>query len=459
MIPHVLTLTLPGITQSPRYRLTDIHLLLSSLNVVNNNKNFHSLRYSPVFGMTALGGLTYDIRDPWTHTTARYIARGFYDLPFTLKHRPAFMNENAILFDEEKALFRDTKDRDYYFRSLELIPGFPLREFQGASTFKDNADNPNTSHHSITQSLLESIKLAPPEIRTNIFTQIPTKRVAGDDDFDSFTKGTSNEDRYLESRDAEIKIPPNNAFFERDFAVHTDITSSEDKEKTMGIVYIENDYPNCFARSYVDFIRFAASLAHSEGFYFERDSSDSNSGIWKSESRESSLLREFLTWFWKFFGVNFTNELEASFAWSKVNHAKFRYLQNISLDILVMEPFNHAQKYVDGRRLKLFLKELHHFPNIESFTVFLQIGEQDLADLMHSPGAYRWANALREITFAKYFDVQFQMLDGMLPKGPIFHAVFRKRLRQLLMPECLCFGSTDDVPDHLGIREMFDMEE
>ncbi|TGO83607.1 hypothetical protein BPOR_0620g00050 [Botrytis porri] len=417
--------------------------------------------------MTALGGLTYDIRDPWTHTTARYIARGFYDLPFTLKHRPAFMNENAILFDEEKALFRDTKDRDYYFRSLELIPGFPLREFQGASTFKDNADNPNTSHHSITQrewretmilTHLRISKEVPILCKITLLYDglqfAPVKY-----SIQVTSKGTSNEDRYLESRDAEIKIPPNNAFFERDFAVHTDITSSEDKEKTMGIVYIENDYPNCFARSYVDFIRFAASLAHSEGFYFERDSSDSNSGIWKSESRESSLLREFLTWFWKFFGVNFTNELEASFAWSKVNHAKFRYLQNISLDILVMEPFNHAQKYVDGRRLKLFLKELHHFPNIESFTVFLQIGEQDLADLMHSPGAYRWANALREITFAKYFDVQFQMLDGMLPKGPIFHAVFRKRLRQLLMPECLCFGSTDDVPDHLGIREMFDMEE
>lgn len=91
--------------------------------------------------------------------------------------------------------------------------------------------------------------------------------------------------------------------------------------------------------------------------------------------------------------------------------------------------------------------------------MFLQIGEQDLANLIHSPGAYRWANALREITFAKYFDVQFQMLDGMLPKGPTCHAVLRKRLRQLLMPECLCYGTTDDAPDYLGIREMFAMEE
>ncbi|KAF5868180.1 uncharacterized protein Bfra_007376 [Botrytis fragariae] len=273
------------------------------------------------------------------------------------------------------------------------------------------------------------------------------------------SKGTFNEDECLETRDAQINIPPNNECFERNFAVHTDITCSKDKEKIMGIVYIENDYPNCFARSYVDFIKFAASLAHLEGFYFEKDSSDSNAGIWKSEIKESSLLREFLTWFWKKFGLNFTNELEASFAWSKVNHAKFRYLQNISLDILVMEPLIHTRKYINGRRVKLFLQELHNFPNIESLTVFLQIGDTDLAYLMHSPGASRWANALRGTTFTKYFDVQFQMLDGMLPKGPICHAVYRKRLRQFLMPECLCYGTTGDVPNHLGIREMFAMEE
>ncbi|KAF7893931.1 hypothetical protein EAF00_007445 [Botryotinia globosa] len=441
--------------------------------------------------MTALGGLTYDIWDPVTHKTACYFELDMYDLLLTVAYKPDFIDEDAIMLDKQRALPRDTKDQDYYFRNLELMPGFPFQEFQSASAFKDHADTPNTSHRNVTKRFLDFIKRAPPEIRANIFAQIPTKRVAEDEDLDSFacikkssylmqdysilydslqfapvkysiqvtSKGTFNEDEYLEPRDAEVEIPPNNKRFEKDFAVHTDITYSKDKENTMGIVYIENDYPNCFARSYVDFIKFAASLAHSEGFYFEKDSTDGNSGIWKSDIRESSLLREFLAWFWKKFGVNFTNELEASFAWSKVNHAKFRYLQNISLDILVMEPFNHTRKYVNGRRVKLFLQELHNYPNIESLTVFLQIEEQDLANLIRSPGAYRWANALREITFAKHFDVQFQMLDGMLPKGPVCHAVYRKRLRQLLMPECLCYGTTDDVPDHLGIREMFAMEE
>ncbi|TGO29542.1 hypothetical protein BPAE_0014g00940 [Botrytis paeoniae] len=410
--------------------------------------------------MTALGGLTYDIRDPSTHKTACYFEIDMYDLLFTVAHRPDLVDEDATMLDKQKALLRDTKDQDYYFRSLELIPGFPFLEFQGASVFKDNADTPNISHHSITQSFLESIKLAPPEIRTNIFAQIPTKRVVEDDDLDSFayvkksshlmqdystlydfqfapvkysvqvtSKGTLNKDKYLEPRDAEVKIPPNNEFFERYFAVLTDISCSKDKKKTMGIVYIENDHPNCFARSYVDFITFATSLAHSEAFYFEKDSSDSNAGIWKSEIRESSLLREFLAWFWKKFGFNLTNELEAGFASSKVNHGKFRYLQNISLDILVMEPLIHTQKCVNGRREKLFLQELQNFPNIESLTAFLQIGDTDLADLIHSPGAYRWANALREITFAKYFDVQIQTLKGMSSKGQNDHAVYRKRLR------------------------------
>ncbi|KAF7918572.1 hypothetical protein BELL_0210g00120 [Botrytis elliptica] len=441
--------------------------------------------------MNPLVGLTYDIWDPVTHKTACYFELDMYDLLCTVAYKPDFIDEDAIMSDKQKALPRDAKDQDYYFRSLELIPGFPFWEFQGASAIKDNPDTPNTLHHNVTKRFLDFIKRAPPEIRTNIFAQIPSKRVAEVDDLDSFahvkkspylmqdystlynelqfapvkysiqvtSKGTFNEDKRLEIQNAQVDIPPFNWCFERSFAVHTDITCSKDKEKTMGIVYIENDYPNCFARSHVDFIKFAASLAHSEGFYFEKDSVDSNAGIWKSEIRKSSLLREFLAWFWKKFGVNFTNELEASFAWSKVNHAKFRYLQNISLDILVMEPLTHTRKYVDGRRVKLFLGELHNFPNIESLTVFLQIEDTDLADLIHSPGAYRWANALREITFAKYFDVQFQMLNGMLPKGPSCHAVYRRRLRQLLMPECLCYGTTDDVPDHLGIREMFAMEE
>ncbi|TGO35096.1 hypothetical protein BHYA_0170g00080 [Botrytis hyacinthi] len=405
-----------------------------------------------------------------------------YDLLLTVAHKPDFLGEDAIVLGKQKVPLRDTKDQDYYFQNLELMPGFPFQEFQGASAIKDNPDTPDKLHHNVTKRCLDFIKRAPPEIRRNIFAQIPTKRVAEDNDLDSYayitllftvlsnsppvkysiqvtSKGTFNEDDCLEIRDAQVNIPPNNKCSERDFAVHTGMTSSKDKEKTMGIVYIENDYPNCFARSYIDFINFAASLAHSEGIYFEKDSSNSNSGIWKSEMRESSLLREFLAWFWGKFGVNFTNELEASFAWPKVNHAKFCYLQNISLNILVMEPFNDTRKYVNGRRVKLFLEELHSFPNIESLTVFLQIGEQDLANLIHSPGAYRWANALREITFAKCFDLEFQMLDGMLPKGPICHAVYRKRLRQSLMPECLCYGTTDDVPDHLGILEMFAMEE
>ncbi|TEY70274.1 hypothetical protein BOTCAL_0108g00300 [Botryotinia calthae] len=154
---------------------------------------------------------------------------------------------------------------------------------------------------------------------------------------------------------------------------------------------------------------------------------------------------------------------QASFAWSKVNHEKFRYLQNISLDILVspydIKPLIPAKRQVDGRRVKLFLKEMHNYPNIETLIVFLQIQDEDLANLMHSPGAHRWANALREITFAKHFDVQFQMINGMSLREANLHVVYRERLRQLLIPECLCYGTTDDVPDHLGIREMFAMEE
>ncbi|KAF5868181.1 uncharacterized protein Bfra_007377 [Botrytis fragariae] len=132
--------------------------------------------------MTALGGLTYDIRDPSTHKIACYFELDIYDLLCTMAHKPDFVDEDAIMLDKQKALPRDTKVQDYYFRNLELIPGFPFREFQGASAFKDNADTPNTLHHNVTKRFLDFIKRAPPEIRTNVFAQIPTKRVAEDDD-------------------------------------------------------------------------------------------------------------------------------------------------------------------------------------------------------------------------------------------------------------------------------------
>ncbi|TEY70275.1 hypothetical protein BOTCAL_0108g00310 [Botryotinia calthae] len=173
--------------------------------------------------MAVLGGLTYDITDPLTHKAAGYFALEIYEPLFTMAHKTDFLDEDAII--------------------LELIPGIPFQEFDGTSAFQNNVDVLDILHHNVT-----------------------SKRIF-------------NEGKRLENRDAQVKIPPNNDSFERVSAVLADMTCIEDKEKTMDIVFIENDYPNCFARSYVDFIKFAASLAHPEGFYFKTDSSDINSGI------------------------------------------------------------------------------------------------------------------------------------------------------------------------------------
>lgn len=86
--------------------------------------------------MTAFGRLTYDITDPLTHKAAAYFALEIYEPLFTMALKPDFLDENAIMLDEQKTLTRDTKVQDYHFQSFELIPGFPFQEFDGTSAFQ-----------------------------------------------------------------------------------------------------------------------------------------------------------------------------------------------------------------------------------------------------------------------------------------------------------------------------------
>ncbi|ATZ50672.1 hypothetical protein BCIN_06g01650 [Botrytis cinerea B05.10] len=65
----------------------------------------------------------------------------------------------------------------------------------------------------------------------------------------------------------------------------------------------------------------------------------------------------------------------------------------------------------------------------------------------------QWASFMSRTT------IQLALPGLMSSRGANLHAVYWERLRQLLMTQCLCYETTDDVPDHLGIREMFAMEE
>ncbi|KAJ8058895.1 hypothetical protein OCU04_011879 [Sclerotinia nivalis] len=445
-----------------------------------------------------------------TQRVARNFMQGIFDfLPHPFIAPQGFVDEETIMPDRQKAPRRDVNARNFYFRGPDLIPGFPFWEFRGAPrNSKDITNVPNTSYHKITQSFLDLIKRAPPEIRTHIFAQIPVKRVAEDSDINSaghikkssylmqdYTapeavlqfapvkysirtadcadRKMSSPDYAAQSQDA--KIPPKNSRFKETFEIMINVACDHAQQDRLNTSYIESDYPNSFARSYTDFVRFAASLAHSEGFYFK--GSKSGWGIWKSKIRGSSLLGEFLAWFWKHFVLNFTNELEACMGWLETNNQKFICLQNISIDILAT-PYDVSARdlikgSLDGRRFKRFLTELDDYTRynqttIEKLTLFVQIHVHDIPDLVHSPGAHRWVHALREVTFTKSFDLKLQAFKLVhkdtkehfnAGQDPKYIAIYQKRLHQLLMPEILCYGTMDDVPDHLGLIELFAMEE
>ncbi|ESZ94840.1 hypothetical protein SBOR_4800 [Sclerotinia borealis F-4128] len=436
-----------------------------------------------------------------TRRVAQNPISGNFDLLPPLIPAPQdFVGGDTMVPNKQDALLPAENDEDHYFRGLELIPGFPFWEFRGAPQNGNNGMDSNTTfYHTVTHSFLDLIKNAPPEIRTHIFAQIATKRVAEDDNVDP--EGYIKKSAYFmqnyrlqtrisnllpnasspdDATDAQQKpecsdiphIPSKNKHFKRNFKVMMSIICGQNKEKELGMSYLENDYPVPSARSYIDLVRFIATLVHSEGFYYEDNPSDWGPGIWKSEIRETSLLGEFLVWFWKYFVLDSTNDLEDCSSWLEVNHRQFYHLRNVSIDILASPYEGPARKRIkrslDGRQFKRFLKGFDDLPNIEDLTVFVQIHVQDLKHLLQNPGSYGWANALRGVTFAKYFDVRLKVFD-LVPKDyqrapmskaeNIQLAIYRQRLWQLLMPEVLCSGTTDDIPDHLGLFEMFTMEE
>ncbi|KAI9640026.1 hypothetical protein NHQ30_011588 [Ciborinia camelliae] len=432
---------------------------------------------------------------------------------------PQPFEENLTMSNTQQPLPRDANDKDYYFRGLNLIPGFPFWEFRGApQKVNDNADVDITPHHTVTHSFLDLIKNLPPEICTHIFAQIPQKRSAEDSDLDSggcmkknaylmqdyslrpdeilqcspvkyairiakdeCSKSKQNVPDASDEQSLEAQKPILRDFrsinreFEKCFALVANNVFERCKERELSISYIENDHPVAFARSHVDFVRFASSLAHSEGFYFEDSPNLSAQGVWKSEIRESSLLREFLAWFWKHFVLDFTNQLETCSGWLKSIDGQFNCLQNINIDILASPYFgtheNVMKRSINGCQFKKFLKGLDNLPNIESLTVYIQMDSEYCLDLLQSPEAHTWVNALREVTFVKSFDLKTAVFVYARPttiqkpspdqkeESAKFRARYDKRLCQLLMPKILCYGTTDDVPDHLGLRQLFAMEE
>lgn len=70
---------------------------------------------------------------------------------------------------------------------------------------------------------------------------------------------------------------------------------------------IENDY--IVVRLYGEFLEFARASAHAEGFTLTyEDINGTCVPRWKSSDKNSSLLRNFLTWFWREFELDFTCE-------------------------------------------------------------------------------------------------------------------------------------------------------
>lgn len=89
----------------------------------------------------------------------------------------------------------------------------------------------------------------------------------------------------------------------------------------------------------------------------------------------------------------------------------------------------------------------------------MQIHEEDVEHLLHSPASYLWVRPLRNVEFVKDFHVYLHMFHFMPRATPLssfteeereLQARYTQRLRDLLIPGVLADRSTDNVLDRLG---------
>ncbi|KAA8569970.1 hypothetical protein EYC84_002308 [Monilinia fructicola] len=247
-----------------------------------------------------------------------------------------------------------------YFARRELIPGFPFREFESGinhTEYWNDADIrmiDGKLFRCTNQSTLILLRSLPLELQEHVFHQIIDQHVP-DLERILYALRTTNSvlpshwDRDRLKTEAYKKMLPRKgagmnfkglnigdlwklgSLVRIPSKTMSTWESDSLKEAINLSKSIENDY--IVVRLYGEFLEFARASAHAEGFTLTyEDINGTCVPRWKSSDKNSSLLRNFLTWFWREFELDFTCEYGTGNKWLQANSQQFSLVQNISID-------------------------------------------------------------------------------------------------------------------------------
>lgn len=90
----------------------------------------------------------------------------------------------------------------------------------------------------------------------------------------------------------------------------------------------------------------------------------------------------------------------------------------------------------------------------------------EIENALNNPGSQRWITALWKVVVGKKFDFQlliafwhphdsYRCPELSATKMDCLHMEWQDRLRVILMPASLSVGTTNDLPEDLGLKSLF----
>ncbi|ESZ94841.1 hypothetical protein SBOR_4801 [Sclerotinia borealis F-4128] len=422
------------------------------------------------------------------------------------------------------------EDGHEYFAKRELMPGFPYQEFEGITNPTkfciDSMMVKDKSYRCVSQKTLALLKSVPLEIRENIFSEIVDQHVPEPEtDYPGMSpnlalnwvqnpRGKNGIMRYgtvdgvftlakfyycpfrktLIEKYCEEHLCTRGTGMSFEGLKFSDVlnhaTGSRSARRTRFIwdddiskealgtsKSVENDY--IVVRSYDELLQFAKAIAHAENFVLEYNNINGlQLPVWKSSERNSSVLKDFLSWFWREFELDFTYEFQTCNAWLRANLQQFSLIQNINIDInFVSFEINSFEgsgyRAIDTlHHFNEFCRYLNQLSNINKLTVRLSIKRRDVLSILHNPGAYAWVSAIKSLPVSEKFilvlatvwttnDDEYGHWEGEKEYADFedhqaeSDSLAEEMLRERLMPATLSQGKTYDLPDDLGLARLF----
>ncbi|KAJ8058894.1 hypothetical protein OCU04_011878 [Sclerotinia nivalis] len=395
-------------------------------------------------------------------------------------------------------------DNDYYFTGQKLIPYFPVRGYHlNKQGFALPGERFKQACH-LPPSFFKALKALPQEILHNIYEHIidvpaidpAAKHNVGESEiipdltynFRQLNEDLDDDEIFKPYPESPYPIPVQALLLQQNpSAIYTPTgcdPPQEQRKQVLGAWKLQNSgdwidhrstqqlvesSTRCNGcqpeNSYGQLVQFVYSVALHEDFQLGY-----NDNIWRSPSRQSSLLRNFLIWFWRKI-----EHLTLRFHTGPINQRAGVMYKNIRRfcemipatfpnlrKITYLNRNHHTEGYTQEKRCdtirKGFSKRLielfRAIPVSESIEVILDLyfgtWISDDKDSDSDAQGSGWRNSDAN----DYDDYKSASTDTPLR---LHHRQLEVEdgIRRLLMPTSLLYGNTNDLPEDLGLRRLF----